>query len=227
MRCSWISPSAGPLDPHRLRDAVHAVVHPASAPGGPLLRPVRRAGADHPGRSRGAPGSMSNLDADDVDVDEQIQRVCAAERAAVCDLADQPAFRAALIRTGDRSAPVCADQSPHRAGRLVAADPAAGDIRQLLRAAAARAGRRIAGSSPGWPSRDRDAARAAWARGAGRLRHPHPGRPAGPVGAGAARRRIVSGARARPPGPSASWRARATPPSTPCCRPPGRSCCAG
>ena len=29
------------------------------------------------------------------------QRVCAAERAAVCDLADQPAFRAALIRTAD------------------------------------------------------------------------------------------------------------------------------
>ena len=35
----------------------------------------------------------------DVDVDEQIQRVCAAERAAVCDLADPPAFRVALIRT--------------------------------------------------------------------------------------------------------------------------------
>ena len=35
----------------------------------------------------------------DVDVDEQIQRVCAAERAAVCDLADQAAFRVALIRT--------------------------------------------------------------------------------------------------------------------------------
>ena len=28
------------------------------------------------------------------------QQVCAAERAAVCDLASQPAFRAALIRTG-------------------------------------------------------------------------------------------------------------------------------
>ena len=27
------------------------------------------------------------------------QRVCAAERAAVCDLGDPPAFRAALIRT--------------------------------------------------------------------------------------------------------------------------------
>jgi glycopeptidolipid biosynthesis protein len=35
----------------------------------------------------------------DIDVDEEIQRMCAAERAAVCDLADQPAFRAALIRT--------------------------------------------------------------------------------------------------------------------------------
>ena len=35
----------------------------------------------------------------DVDVDEQIQRVCAAERAAVCDLAHPPAFRVALIRT--------------------------------------------------------------------------------------------------------------------------------
>ena len=46
-----------------------------------------------------APWRYVELGADDVDVDEQIQRVCAAERAAVCDLADQPAFRAALIRT--------------------------------------------------------------------------------------------------------------------------------
>ena len=39
----------GALDPHRLRDAVHTVVtrHPQS--GGPILRTVRRAGADHPG----------------------------------------------------------------------------------------------------------------------------------------------------------------------------------
>ena len=37
-----------------------------------------------------------------------------------------------------RPAPVCADQSPHRAGWLVAADPAARNIRQLSRAAAAR-----------------------------------------------------------------------------------------
>ena len=46
-----------------------------------------------------APGwRYVELDAD-ADVDEQIQQLCAAERAAVCDLADQPAFRAALIRT--------------------------------------------------------------------------------------------------------------------------------
>ena len=50
-----------------------------------------------------APWRYVELDADDrdVDLDEQIQEVCAAERAAVCDLADQPAFRAALIRTAE------------------------------------------------------------------------------------------------------------------------------
>ena len=45
------------------------------------------------------PWRYVELDADGVD--EQVQRVCAAERAAVCDLADQPAFRAALIRIDD------------------------------------------------------------------------------------------------------------------------------
>ena len=39
----------GALDPHRLRDAVHTVVNRHPQPGGPILRPVRRAGADHPG----------------------------------------------------------------------------------------------------------------------------------------------------------------------------------
>ena len=43
----------GPLDPHRLRDAVHTVVNRHPQPGGPILPTVRRAGADHPGRSRG------------------------------------------------------------------------------------------------------------------------------------------------------------------------------
>ena len=44
----------GPLDPHRLREAVHTVVSRHPQPGGPVLRTVRRAGADHPGRSGGA-----------------------------------------------------------------------------------------------------------------------------------------------------------------------------
>src|SRR5262249_39991323 len=35
------------------------------------------------------------------DLDEQIRQVCAAERAAVCNLAHQPAFRAALIGTAE------------------------------------------------------------------------------------------------------------------------------
>ena len=43
----------GPLDPHRLRDAVHTVLnrHPNLA--ARFCATVRRAGADHPGRSRG------------------------------------------------------------------------------------------------------------------------------------------------------------------------------
>ena len=43
------------------------------------------------------PWRYVDIDADGGDVDEQIERVCAAERAAVCDLGDQPVFRAALI----------------------------------------------------------------------------------------------------------------------------------
>ena len=44
---------------------------------------------------------LGDPDGVDVDVDEQIQEVCAAERAAVCDLAHEPAFRVALIRTAE------------------------------------------------------------------------------------------------------------------------------
>jgi amino acid adenylation domain-containing protein/non-ribosomal peptide synthase protein (TIGR01720 family) len=46
-----------------------------------------------------APWRYVELDAGDIEVNEQIRRVCAAERAAVCDLATPPAFRVALIRT--------------------------------------------------------------------------------------------------------------------------------
>ncbi len=92
----------GALDPHRLRDAVHTVVnrHPnLAARFCPQFdQPVQIIPADPV-----APWRYVDLGAIDVDVDvdEQIQRVCAAERAAVCDLADQPAFRVALIRTAE------------------------------------------------------------------------------------------------------------------------------
>ncbi|WP_419196911.1 amino acid adenylation domain-containing protein, partial [Mycobacterium gordonae] len=90
----------GPLDPDRLCEAVRTVVnrHPnlAARFSAKFDKPVQIIPADPV-----APWHYVELDpADsDVDIDEQVQRVCAAERAAVCDLADQPAFRVALIRT--------------------------------------------------------------------------------------------------------------------------------
>src|SRR6202008_905591 len=72
----------GPLDPHRLPEPVQ--IPPADpVPGWRYVE----LGAD-------------DVDVD-VDVDEQIQRVCAAERAAVCELAAEPAFRVALLRIAE------------------------------------------------------------------------------------------------------------------------------
>ena len=89
---------SGPLDQHRLRDAVHTVVnrHPNLAARfcQRFDEPVQIIPADPAAGWR-----YVELDAGGIDVEEQIQRMCAAERAAVCDLADPPAFRVALIRT--------------------------------------------------------------------------------------------------------------------------------
>ena len=89
---------SGGLDQHRLRDAVHTVVnrHPNLAARfcQEFDEPVQIIPADPAAGWR-----YAELDTDCVDVDEQVARVCAAERAAVCDLADPPAFRVALIRT--------------------------------------------------------------------------------------------------------------------------------
>ena len=91
---------SGALDPHRLRDAVHTVVnrHPnlAARFSQQFDEPVQIIPADPE-----VPWRYVELDADGVDIDEQIRQVCAAERAAVCDLTRPPAFRAALIRTAD------------------------------------------------------------------------------------------------------------------------------
>jgi amino acid adenylation domain-containing protein/non-ribosomal peptide synthase protein (TIGR01720 family) len=90
----------GDLDPDRLRDAVHTVVnrhpHLAARFSPQFDEPVQIIPADPV-----APWQYVEVDADDVDVDEQVGRVCAAERAAVCDLAGEAVFRVALIRTAE------------------------------------------------------------------------------------------------------------------------------
>ena len=94
---------SGPLDQQRLHDAVQVVVcrhpHLVARFSDKFDEPVQIVPADPE-----VPWRYIELDADadvDVDVDGQIDRVCAAERAAVCDLTDQPVFRAALICIGD------------------------------------------------------------------------------------------------------------------------------
>jgi amino acid adenylation domain-containing protein/thioester reductase-like protein/non-ribosomal peptide synthase protein (TIGR01720 family) len=83
----------GPLDPHRLRDAVQTVIdrHPNLAARfcEQFDQPVQIIPAD----------PMAAWRYIELDSEEEIQRVCAAERSAVCDLSEPPAFRVALIRT--------------------------------------------------------------------------------------------------------------------------------
>ncbi|WP_231975469.1 non-ribosomal peptide synthetase, partial [Mycobacterium sp. E1715] len=88
----------GPLDPHRLREAVHTVVnrHPnlVARFSETFDEPVQIIPADPTIAWR-----YLQLDADDPAPDQLVERLCIAERAAVCDLAGRPAFRAALVRT--------------------------------------------------------------------------------------------------------------------------------
>ena len=91
---------SGRLDQHRLREAVHTVVarHPnlAARFSAQFDQPVQIIPADPE-----VPWRYIELDAGSVGVEEQIAQVCAAERAAVYDLADHPALRVALIRTAE------------------------------------------------------------------------------------------------------------------------------
>ncbi|OBI97703.1 non-ribosomal peptide synthetase, partial [Mycobacterium sp. 1465703.0] len=86
----------GPLEPDRLCEALYAVVrrHPnlAARFSERFDQPVQIIPADP------APG-WRYVELDAGDVDGRIERLCAAERAAVCDLAEQPPVRVALIRT--------------------------------------------------------------------------------------------------------------------------------
>jgi amino acid adenylation domain-containing protein/non-ribosomal peptide synthase protein (TIGR01720 family) len=96
---------AGALDARRLRDAVQTVVtrHPnlVARFSQRYEEPVQIIPADPE-----MPWCLVDLTADAefdgvLDPDMQIERFCAAERAAVYDLAQQPALRAALIRIAE------------------------------------------------------------------------------------------------------------------------------
>ncbi|WP_422392190.1 amino acid adenylation domain-containing protein [Mycolicibacterium vanbaalenii] len=92
---------SGRLDPHRLREAVHLAVqrHPNLAARfcAQFDAPVQIIPADPEVPWRYV--DLSDLRDLGPDLDAEITRLCAAERTAVCNLADQPPFRAALIRT--------------------------------------------------------------------------------------------------------------------------------
>ncbi len=205
--------ATGVLDRDRLRDALHTVVgrHPNLTarfcvqtgepvqviPGDPVLA-----------------WRYLDLAEDDRKPDAEVDRLRAAERAAVCDLRGRPAFRAALIRTGGTehrivltfhhividgwSLPILMQEicASYFGQRL----PVTGAYRDFV----------------SWlAGRDRDAARAVW-------RHAldgfgHPTLVAAPADPG----RVVwspIGFQPKSRKPLGNWHAHVTPPSTPCCR---------
>ncbi|MDT5014925.1 MAG: hypothetical protein QOD39_1085, partial [Mycobacterium sp.] len=91
----------GALDPQRLRTAVQEVIvrHPnlAARFSYEFDEPVQIIPADPE-----IAWSYVDLDTDGADVDDNVRRLCAAERAAVRDIAHRAPFRVALIRTGER-----------------------------------------------------------------------------------------------------------------------------
>ncbi|MFZ0713215.1 MAG: condensation domain-containing protein, partial [Mycobacterium sp.] len=93
---------SGRVDQHRLRDALYAVVnrhpHLVARFSGQFDEPVQIIPADP-----WVPWRYVDVDDEGVDAgaDELVARVCAGERAAVCELGDQPVFRAVLIRLGE------------------------------------------------------------------------------------------------------------------------------
>ncbi len=204
----------GALDPERLRDAVQTVVtrHPQLAARFHEDEPVQIVPADP-----ALPWQYLELESD-----EQIEQVCAAERAAVCDLADPPAFRAVLIRTGEHrhrfvltnhhivvdgwSMPILLREifASYHGQRL----PAAGAYRRFVTWLA---------------DRDRAAAQAAWRQVLTGFDTPTlvglPGR-SGP----GPRRATLFRVPAATTGPCTSWRACVTPPSISFCRARFRSC---
>ena len=196
---------------------------PASAPGGPVLRefdePVQVILAD-PGGAL----AVCRLTADGVTSMSRSQGVCAAERAAVCDLAEQSAFRAALIRTAeDRHRFVLTNHHIVLDGwsmPILLQEIFAGYYGQRLPAAAPY--RRFVT----WlAERDLEAARTAWREVFAGFDTPTLVGPPDRFERGS-ETSPRTGCLGRPPKPLPNWRARITPRSTPCCRARARNCCA-
>ncbi|WP_413467053.1 amino acid adenylation domain-containing protein [Mycolicibacterium sp. 120270] len=89
----------GPLDADRLRGAVHTAINRH-----PNLAARFHDGYDEPVQiipaDAQAPWRYVDLSGGGEHAEKQIEQLLAAERTAVCDLADPPAFRVAVIRTG-------------------------------------------------------------------------------------------------------------------------------
>ncbi len=161
MRCSWISPSTGPLDPHRLREAVQTVVtrhpHLAARFCEQFDEPVQVIPADPV-----MPWQYIELDASGADVDEQV-RACVRRRARSGVRSGRPAgFSGGVDPHRSRSAPVRADQSPHRARWLVDCRSCWGRSSPAITASGCPRPRRTAGLSRWLAERDLEAARTAW-----------------------------------------------------------------
>src|SRR6201992_1603259 len=179
---------AGRVDQHRLRDALYAVVHRhpqlVARFSGQFDEPVQIIPADP-----WVPWRYVDVDDAGVDGEEQVDQVCAAERAAVCELGDQPVFRAVLIRLAeDRyrfvltnhhivmdgwSLPIVVQElfASYGGQRLPAGGPYRRVVTRLF-------------------SRDHDSARAAWASVLAGLDSPTLVGPPGRLGAG--RRAVAS-----------------------------------
>lgn len=124
----------GPLDVDRLRDAVQTMItrhpHLLARFCGQFEEPVQIIPAEPV-----VPWRYVEVDGD---TDEPIDRFCAAERAAVCDLGNRPPLPGGADPHGGRSASSRADQSPYCARRVVTTNPVGGDIRRLLQTTAVR-----------------------------------------------------------------------------------------
>ena len=158
------------------------------------LRRVRPAGADHPGAdpAAGGRGRLVELEGgDDIDVGDDADPAAMRRRTRRGLRPGRPArLPSGVDPHRPKPAPVGADESPHRARRLVDAHPAARNLHQLFRAATACG--RVVSDISYLAGRARPGCRPhGLGRGVRRLRHARPARAIGRT-PGQQRRRVAS-----------------------------------